>query len=1157
MKKVILLNIPSKKKEKNCSREFCFFILLLLKSSFIFGQQTYVNKVWEGTVGTMGSVNKTSSILDSENNLIVASNSNNGSFGTSDIVVTKYSSEGIMLWQQFFNGSANGNDYAVQVEVNEFDEILVGAAIDEGFGLDFGVIKYSSIGQLIFSVTWDSGNNLVDLPSDIGIDISGSIYIIGGSQSISGEMDYAIVKFNSDGNYQWHTFYDYVSLQDFATGMVIKENSLSVTGNSASALNNWDFATLELDLDYGTILNVNRVEIGGIGFDKAAAIVLDSQDNIFITGYVEISGNRDIQTIKLNANFELDWIKSYDGGFEDIASAIAVDASGSIYVVGAKENSAGGKDFLTIKYDQLGNELWVREFGSEGNDYIAFAENLAIRDNGDLFATGSLDKINTKEIATICYSPSGALKMVELFNSGSQIIESKVILVSNNEFFVNGIIENEGDFLATSIKYSVIEKPNLLAVDGNDVQYNSGEIVISFDRSSMINSAIDNKNFTSGKLSDFVNQSAINELNSKTGFDWAKFDSYKIFRRMTTSDTISITRLGDTIRINDFWTTISVFVPFNVNEQQLCDSLNTLNPWVEFAERNYIYELFSMPNDPYYQSEQSGLFDPNYGINIEEAWTNQVGGENIKIGSFDTGINWRHEDYGDGTSAGSKVKGGWNYELNVSPFSEETPDQNGHGTATSGIFGALRNNSKGVAGIAGGDIQLDNQGCQIYSFKITYNSIGGVNLTNAVEAIVEGAVYNPYTNFGYGLHIQNHSWGGVAGGYNLKQALLTCYKIGCVFVASSGNDGNGIVKFPASFNDELVLKVGASDTTGGRAGFSNYGTNLDVIAPGVNNTYASLDNFNNSGYSYNGNGTSFAAPMVTGICALLCSEHTVENGYPNSLAPEDVEEIITRFSTDVSTLGYDSLSGFGRANAFGALTKLRLPEYQIKHAGGQNITQIESMSNIQVNILSLQNDVPAGAYYATRYEVTQTFFDELSQTQNVINHWPRYSSSIGVSSSNIISGNTHFDYSTLIGQESIYVTSKTYCWHIMYNSQGELIDKWIPAMPNRLRTTYSLHLQDSFASVIDEISSNSELDIFPNPTKNSIILKYTSADVGSVKVIVFDNTGKIILNSDLGNMQKGVNTSQIDIDYLPEGLYLVNLIIDNDVISKRFCKLND
>jgi hypothetical protein len=1128
-----------------------------LNSSFIFGQQTYVNKIWEGTVGTIGSVNRTSSTLDGENNLIVASNSSNAIFGTSDIVVTKYSSEGIILWQQFFNGSGNGTDYAVQVKVNEFDEILVAAAIDQGFGLDFGLIKYTSMGQLIFSVSWDSGNSLVDLPSDIDIDISGNIYIIGGSQSISGGMDYAIVKFNSEGNYEWHTFYDYVSLQDIATGLVIKENSLSVTGHSASSLSNWDFATLELDINDGSILNVNRVEIEGIGFDKAAAIVLDSQENIFITGYVEISGNRNIQTIKLNANFELDWIKNYDGGFEDIASAIAVDDFGSIYVVGAKENPVGGKDFLTIKYDQLGNELWVREFGSEGNDYIAFAENLAIRDNGDLFAIGSLDKPNTKQMATISYSPSGELKMVELFSSGSQIIESKVILVSNNEFYVNGIIENDGDLLATSIKYSLIEKPNSLAFDGNGIQYNAGEIVISFDRSSMIYSAIDNKNFTSGKLSDFVIQSTINELNSKTGFDWAKFNSYKIFRRMTTSDTISITRLGDTIRINDFWTTISVFVPFNVNEQQICDSLNTLHPWVEFAERNFIYNLFSMPNDPYYQSEQSGLFDLNYGINMEEAWINQVGGENIKIGSFDTGINWRHEDYGDGTSTGSKVKGGWNYDINVSPYSEENPDQNGHGTATSGIFGALRNNSKGIAGIAGGDIQLNNQGCQVYSFKITYNSIGGVNLTSAVEAIVEGAAYNPFTNFGYGLHIQNHSWGGVIGSYNLKQALLTCYKIGCIFVASSGNNGNGTVNFPASYNDELVLKVGASDATGGRADFSNYGTNLDVIAPGTNNLYASLDNFNNSGYSYNGYGTSFAAPMVTGICALLCSEHTVENGYPNNLAPEDVEEIVAHFSTDILPLGYDSLSGFGRANAYDALIKLTLPEYQIKHAGGQNIAQVESMSNVQVNILSMQNDVPAGAYYATRYEVTQTFFDELSQTQNVINHWPRYSSSIGVSSSNIISGNTHFEYSTLIGQQNISVTTKTYCWHIMYNSQGELIDKWIPAMPNRLRTTYSLHIQDSLVSVIDEISSNSELNIFPNPTKNSIVLKYSAVEAASVKVIVFDSTGKIILNSDLGNKYKGVQTSEINIDYLPEGLYLVNLILDNEVISKRICKLND
>ncbi|MBP6091576.1 MAG: hypothetical protein KA521_10000, partial [Crocinitomicaceae bacterium] len=82
-----------------------------------FGQQTYINREWENATGTVGYIHKTSSILDNFQNLIVATNTINGA-GNSDILVTKYNPYGSVLWQQTFNGTGNGNDYAIQLAVN-------------------------------------------------------------------------------------------------------------------------------------------------------------------------------------------------------------------------------------------------------------------------------------------------------------------------------------------------------------------------------------------------------------------------------------------------------------------------------------------------------------------------------------------------------------------------------------------------------------------------------------------------------------------------------------------------------------------------------------------------------------------------------------------------------------------------------------------------------------------------------------------------------------------------------------------------------------------------------------------------------------------------------------------------------------------------------
>lgn len=1143
-----------------------FFTAFFLTCFSSFGQNHYINIEWGNNSGLIGSYHKTTSILDNDNNLIVASNLINSS-GNSDVLVTKYSPEGIVLWQNQFNSSLSGEDYAVQLTTNNLNEIYIAAVFNMGNNSDFGVIKYSANGSLVFSNSWNNQNtNGMDIPTDIDIDDSNNVYLVGSTQTSNTLSDYSIIKFDTTGAFLWSSTYDYTNLHDAATSLIVKNNYLIVTGASASALNNWDFATLEVNTSNGVITNTNRTNFPGFGFDKAISLTIDSGQNIYITGAVESNNNMNIQTIKINSNFNIEWIKYFDSGAEDIAKDILIDSNGDILVAGISQNQLGGKDYLLLKYDQNGNEIWFRRTGSEENLYISSLEKMTISLNSDVLLSGSINKLGSTEFLTVCYSQAGDLKFAERYDAGSQFNEANSIAIAGNSFYVSGVTVVNGDTLSTTLKYTVNEKQSNIVTDENNISYNSNELIIRFDKSSINLNTINDKHFVSGALSEFVNANTINQLNQKTGFDWTKLETYKIFRNLTTADSISISRIGDTVKIDDFWAAISVFIPNGFDEQTIADSIATLYPIVQYAERNYSYQLNSTPNDALYLQQMSGLYDNSHGMNVENAWDHQVGQTYVKIGVFDSGVNWRHEDFGFGTPYGSKIMGGWDYSTSISPFLQTTPDPIGHGTAVAGLIGALRNNQIGISGVAGGDMQNNNPGCLLYTFKINSGGSFGINTDFAAAAILEGAANNPVTGYGYALNLQNHSWSGNQSSNLIKDAVEFCFINNCLFVASSGNNNTDINFYPATYNDNWVMKVGANDASGNRASFSNYGANLDVIAPGINDMYICLRNSSNSGYSdvfdfldINGNpslinGTSFAAPNASGVAGLLLSEHNINNGYPNNLAPEDVEYFLQSFAKDVQANGYDLFTGSGRVDANASIEKLMLPQYFVKHSGGSNSTTSFPTNLMQVNLIDNINGVAAGNYFAKRYQVTNTFIEILQPSQTVLSIWPRLSSSSGFSAANPISGDTYFSIAQTTNQNVVSVTTTTFCWYVQNSTNGQVINKWIPDNPNALKTSYSLYIKDNSTSGIAEFENKNDLKIFPNPSNSYINFEFEEKDDSNSNIEIYDAIGNLIVNQKIEFQGIGKRLITINLSNLSDGLYFCKLNSNGNIQTKEFVK---
>jgi subtilisin family serine protease len=205
----------------------------------------------------------------------------------------------------------------------------------------------------------------------------------------------------------------------------------------------------------------------------------------------------------------------------------------------------------------------------------------------------------------------------------------------------------------------------------------------------------------------------------------------------------------------------------------------------------------------------------------------------------------------DGDTAHPNDFVGWNFVTNTNrPF-----DDNGHGTQVAGIIGATGNNGVGVAGV---DWRVSLMACKFMAAD------GQGYISDFIAALGYAARH--------GAKVANNSWAGAAYSAALSAAIDQARQAGVVFVAAAGNygrDTDTAPTYPADFNLANVVSVAAIDRNGRLASFSDYGSHsVDVGAPGVD----VLTPLAGGGYGLI-SGTSAAAPFVSGVAALVLSEH--------------------------------------------------------------------------------------------------------------------------------------------------------------------------------------------------------------------------------------------------------------------------------------------
>jgi Subtilase family/Secretion system C-terminal sorting domain len=601
-----------------------------------------------------------------------------------------------------------------------------------------------------------------------------------------------------------------------------------------------------------------------------------------------------------------------------------------------------------------------------------------------------------------------------------------------------------------------------------------------------------------------------------------------------------------------------------------------------FAKSNIPNDRFIGGSDP----KQSSLVpigtNTDAHINADAAWDISVGIPSINVGIYDEPIYWKHIDFGGSSFQSSVIKGGKDFynQLPIDGAYNRLPADN-HGTAVAGIIGAMRNNSTGIAGIAGGDMNPNipfaqrKPGVSLYSLGIfSGNRLAGIGTAaNAIRYGVDSLQ----------LHIQNHSWNSTYDSLEvLKYATLYAYKKGCVMVASRGNNGSDEVAYPACFRDNWVLNVGASGTDGkfktvnngrDRTLQSQFGNNVDILAPGsIDNVYTLATPPTTGQNNYTEfNATSAAAAHVSGSAALLLSLHntTPPNvlNYPNNLSPDDVEFLLQKYSKPITGTGvvYDcdpsgnpiltaprtvsfnarpnEYNGWGLLDIGNTLRMIKAPKYHVLHPNQLATTNqtFQTIRNNTIRLLTSIGTLAAGVYDSVEIrQVGETYQHDYRNTRwKVINAWQRVGSSQGYEFQDSLYDEPYIDaFQANITPDGKQVSIQAEAFFYKIGTT------WIPCDPNTPRKfRYSLHLEDATVGTKEVNTQMSSVNIYPNPTTGTLSIAYQLVNTPTLmKVEVFDITGRLIYTQEMPPLQNSVFSFEVN-DFTT-GAYMLCLTVD-------------
>ena len=329
------------------------------------------------------------------------------------------------------------------------------------------------------------------------------------------------------------------------------------------------------------------------------------------------------------------------------------------------------------------------------------------------------------------------------------------------------------------------------------------------------------------------------------------------------------------------------------------------DPAVAEVTLDYIRKASATPNDPFYVYQH--YLDT---VRVPTAWDRSTGSPSQVVAVIDTGVDGTHPDLRGRTVAG------YNAITKAGIAAGAASDDNGHGSMVSGIIAAGTGNGEGIAGVA-------------WNAEVMPVKVLDSNGEGADSDVVDGINWA----VAHGAKIVNLSLGGDADSPVLHDAVSSAVANGAVVVVAAGNSGDDVPQYPAAYPEAVA--VAATDTDGALTDFSSYGSWVDVAAPGFGILSTEIaDSSGNDNYAY-GDGTSFSAPIVSGVVALLRAQTP-------TLTPAQVLERLRSTARDAGPRGIDPYFGAGIVDATNAVGGGWAPSFGLPGLGADEPNDVPS-----------------------------------------------------------------------------------------------------------------------------------------------------------------------------------------------------------------------
>lgn len=450
---------------------------------------THVFEDWNSQAGTQNMFQR--SVVRTEpgttNYFLAGATVNAG--GNYDLLVVKYNAAGSVIWSQQVNGNGNGDDYAADLQIDNSGNVFVTGTTFESSADSFNVltVMYDSGGNQQWIASYNGSGSGNDGATSIYVDnASGDIYVAGAEwQGSSTLYDLLLIKYDSGGNQQWAATYDNTNLVDVAVR--VRQNSgtgnIEVGGATQTTLTNRKYLVAEFDPSSGSVVNAYTSTSSTLGIENLTDLKTDNNGNVFVTGSVTgTSTGMDIRTLMLDTNLSIVWSATYSGALNDEGNALDLDAAGNILVTGYTTSSTQGRNFISIKYNSAGSQLWATTFnGGANGDDSATCIVVHPTDTNKIYVSGYSYNGSTKDYWTMKYDGAGNAKWEIGLNSllNCEDRATGIALDTLGDVIITGQNKlNDSTYEYTTVKY--VEISTLMPDD--TISYTSNSFIYTENR---------------------------------------------------------------------------------------------------------------------------------------------------------------------------------------------------------------------------------------------------------------------------------------------------------------------------------------------------------------------------------------------------------------------------------------------------------------------------------------------------------------------------------------------------------------------------------------------------------------------------------------------------------------------------------------------------